>query len=42
MKTVLVVDDETDIAEAVKSIPEMNASQRLDMFRPITWRRLEP
>ncbi|MNP67337.1 hypothetical protein D3C76_1631590 [compost metagenome] len=27
---------------AVTRIPAMNASQRLDMFWPMTWRRLEP
>ncbi|MNL06135.1 hypothetical protein D3C87_1267640 [compost metagenome] len=27
---------------AVTTIPEMNASQRLDMFWPMTWRKLEP
>ncbi|MNI41905.1 hypothetical protein D3C73_961700 [compost metagenome] len=27
---------------AVTAMPERNASQRLDMFWPITWRRLEP
>ncbi|MNN96067.1 hypothetical protein D3C81_2149890 [compost metagenome] len=27
---------------AVTTIPAMNASQRLDMFWPMTWRRLEP
>jgi Spy/CpxP family protein refolding chaperone len=27
---------------AVTTMPAMNASQRLDMFWPMTWRRLEP
>ncbi|MNY31448.1 hypothetical protein D3C86_1656110 [compost metagenome] len=27
---------------AVTRIPAMKASQRLDMLRPMTWRRLEP
>ena len=27
---------------AVTRIPAINASQRLDMFCPMTWRKLEP